>query len=206
MTYCPSCGAEVQGKFCARCGASVTSAPPPPAAQPSADAGQPYGGQPTYAAPPPPSQYSQQPYGQQGGYGAPPPGATPYGTPPPGSAPYSQGAQSSGLSDNVAGALCYLLGVVTGVLFLVLAPFNQNKFVRFHAFQSIFFWLSWIALFIVETIISFLLPAMLSILLGLFTMLIWLGGLCVWVFLMYKAYNNEKFKLPVIGDLAEKQA
>jgi len=106
----------------------------------------------------------------------------------------------------VAGALCYLLGVVTGVLFLVLAPFNQNKFVRFHAFQSIFFWLSWIALFIVETIISFVLPAMLSILLGLFTMLIWLGGLGVWVFLMYKAYNNEKFKLPIIGDLAEKQA
>lgn len=213
MTYCPSCGAEVQGKFCARCGASVTSAPPPPAPQPQADAGQPYGAQPSYAAaPPPPPQYGQQPYGQQGSYGAPPPGATPYGQQPPGATPYAQGAQS-GLSDNVAGALCYLLGVITGVLFLVLSPFNQSKFVRFHAFQSIFFWLSWIALFIVETIISVVLSNLLGIfgsligmLLGLFTLLIWIGGIFAWIFLMYKAYNNEKFKLPIIGNLAEKQA
>ena len=44
-----------------------------------------------------------------------------------------------GMSENVAGALCYLLGLVTGIIFWVLAPYNQNRFVRFHAFQSIFF-------------------------------------------------------------------
>src|ERR1039457_4051948 len=47
-------------------------------------------------------------------------------------------AQSSGLADNVASALCYLLGLITGILFLLLAPYNKNPAVRFHAFQSIF--------------------------------------------------------------------
>ena len=43
-----------------------------------------------------------------------------------------------GMTDNVASALCYALGFITGILFLVLAPYNQNRMVRFHAFQSIF--------------------------------------------------------------------
>src|SRR4051795_2425149 len=57
------------------------------------------------------------------------------GTTPPPSTRY---AGSVAMTDNVAGALCYSLGFVTGILFLVLAPYNQNKTIRFHAFQSIF--------------------------------------------------------------------
>ena len=113
---------------------------------------------------------------------------------------------AGGMADNVAGALCYLFGLITGVLFLALAPYNQSKFVRFHAFQSIFFNVAWIALWIVSAIFHLMLPFGLGVILALFGLLIWLGGLLLWLFLMYKAYTNEKFKLPVIGDLAEKQA
>jgi uncharacterized membrane protein len=117
---------------------------------------------------------------------------------------------AGGMTDNVAGALCYLAGLITGVLFLALAPYNQSKFVRFHAFQSIFFNVAWIGIWIVEMILSAVLHAILPFGIGiLFAMLglvIWLGGFLIWLFLMYKAYSNEKFMLPIVGALAEKQA
>lgn len=130
-------------------------------------------------------------------------GASPAGGPPPGAQPYSAPAAAGGISENVAGALCYVLGLITGILFLVLAPYNQNRFVRFHAFQAIFFHAAWIVLWIVDTMMAFVLPWYLMSLIG---MLLALGGLALWLILMFKAYNNERFKLPVIGDLAEKQA
>ena len=113
------------------------------------------------------------------------------------------------MTDNAAGALSYLLGLITGILFLVLAPYNQNRTVRFHAFQSIFLNIAWIIAWIILTIIStvlFTLPvlgAMLSILLHF---ALWIGGLIVWLYLMFKTYNGEKIVLPVIGPMAEKQA
>ena len=110
------------------------------------------------------------------------------------------------MTDNVAGALCYLLGLITGILFLALAPYNQSKFVRFHAFQSIFFNVFWIALWIVEMILSAILHTILpfgaGLLFALLGLVIWLGGLLIWIFLLYKAYSNEKYMLPVIGALA----
>jgi uncharacterized membrane protein len=139
------------------------------------------------------------------GTGGPTPGAQPYTTPPPGAQSYSQ-PQASGLSDNVASALCYVLGLITGILFLVLAPYNQNKTIRFHAFQSIFFHVAWIVFWIVLTIVTMVMPWSLHILITLFSLLLSLGGLLVWILLIVKAYNNDRFKLPVIGDLAEKQA
>ena len=132
-------------------------------------------------------------------------GAAP-SAPPPGAQPYNMGPAAGGMTENLAGALCYILGLLTGILFLVLAPYNQSKFVRFHAFQAIFFHVAWIGLWIVEMIISIALPWGLHILSSLIWLGIALGGLCLWLFLMYKAYSNEKFKLPIIGDLAEKQA
>jgi uncharacterized membrane protein len=122
---------------------------------------------------------------------------------PPGS-PAS--VQAPGLTENVASALCYLFGLVTGIIFLVLAPYNQNKTIRFHAFQSIFGHLALIVLGI-----------LLSIVLGMFAIvthgfgfalfpLFWLCAVVLWLYMMYSAYNNKKVKLPVVGDLAEKQA
>jgi uncharacterized membrane protein len=118
-------------------------------------------------------------------------------------------ASSSGLSENAAGALCYLFWFITGIIFLVLAPYNQSRTVRFHAFQSIFasvalFVIS-IALTIVSTIlfaISFWLGSLFSIVHLLYTLAIFL----LWLFMMWKTYNNQRVVLPVVGPLAEKQS
>jgi uncharacterized membrane protein len=112
-------------------------------------------------------------------------------------------AAGSGLTDNVAGMLCYFT-IIPAIIFLVLDPYNRSRFVRFHAWQSIIFnvawWILWIALRIVLHI-PFL---------GFMTLfiwpLIWLGGLVVWIILVIKANQGQMFKLPVIGDIAQQQA
>ena len=112
------------------------------------------------------------------------------------------------MTNNVASALCYLLGLLTGILFLVLEPYNKDKTIRFHAFQSIFFNVALIAVDIVLFIVTGILGRIPFV--GWIVFLVWpIFGLvlfCAWLFLMYKAYNKEKFVLPLIGPLAEKQA
>lgn len=117
---------------------------------------------------------------------------------------------SAGMQPNAAGALAYLAGVVTGVIFLLIDPFKNDRFVRFHCFQSIFFNIAWIALWIVWMILGFVLGALTK---GIFfliempiNLLLMAGGFCLWAFLMYSAYQKKTFKLPVIGALAAKQA
>ena len=116
------------------------------------------------------------------------------GVPPPLQAP------ADGLATNVASMLCYSLGILTGILFLVLAPYNANKEVRFHAFQSIFMTAALIAL---NIMISVILPWGLMLLLG---PLVSLGGLGLWIFMLVKTYQGSKVVLPVIGPLAAQQA
>jgi uncharacterized membrane protein len=106
------------------------------------------------------------------------------------------------MGDNVAGALCYLFGFITGIIFLVLAPYNQSKFVRFHAFQSIFLNIAW---FVLTLAIGFL-AALTHGLAALLYPLVGICGLVLWLFMMYSAFNNKKIKIPFVGDLAEKQA
>jgi uncharacterized membrane protein len=136
--------------------------------------------------------------GSAGAAGAPaggyvPPAATPLEAP--------------GLTDNVAAALCYLAGFITGIIFLVLSPYNKNRLVRFHAFQSIFANLAVIVLEIALGIFFLLLHVMhLGLLVGILGPIIWLAFLVGWLYLMYAAYNNKKIVLPVVGPLAEKQA
>jgi len=114
------------------------------------------------------------------------------------------------MTDNVAGALCYLVGVITGILFLVLEPYNKKREVRFHAFQSIFLNVAWIVLLIVLGIVSMaigmVVPVIGSVVIGLLSFVVWIGFLLVWVILMVKTFNGSKLVLPVIGPLAEKQA
>jgi uncharacterized membrane protein len=131
--------------------------------------------------------------------GAPPP--NPGATPNAGYAP-PQAVNASGMSENVAGALCYLIGFITGIIFLVIAPYNQNKFVRFHAFQSIFLNVAWIALWILLGFLTLLTHGIGILLYPLFG----LGFFVLWLYMMFSAYNGKRVKLPVIGDLAEKQA
>jgi len=116
--------------------------------------------------------------------------------------PVAQG-QVGGLTENVAGALAYAT-IIPAVLFLFIEPYNKNRFVRFHAFQSIFFGVAWIVLSVALEIFGHL-PF-----LGWASLLLWplisLAGFVLWLILVFKAYQGQKFKLPIIGDMAEKQA
>lgn len=138
-------------------------------------------------------------------------GAAPAGggtAPPPGSVPPPQ-ITAAGMTDNVAGALCYLFGLITGILFLVLAPYNQSRSVKFNAFQSIFFNIAWIAIWIALTIVGIALhviPVLGAIMAAVLYFALGVGGLITWLYLMFKTYNGEKVLLPVIGAMAEKQA
>ena len=140
------------------------------------------------------------------------PGGAPMGGMPTGGVPMggpTAPAGTSGMTDNVAGALCYLVGFITGIIFLVMEPYNKRPFVRYHAWQSIIFSVGWfifsIALNIVFAGLALAGGGMWSLFL-LFRLVIGLGGFLLWLFLMFKAYNGERYQLPVIGPMAEKQA
>lgn len=110
---------------------------------------------------------------------------------------------TGGLADNVAGALAYVT-IIPAIVFLVLEPFNKKRFVRFHAFQCLFFAVAWTVLWIGLSIIGHI-PV-----LGWATLLLWplisLAGFIIWLILVLKAYQGKMWKLPVLGDMAEKQA
>lgn len=118
--------------------------------------------------------------------------------------------QASGMSVNAAGALAYFAGFITGIIFLVVDPYKRDPFVRFHAFQSIFFNIAWIGFWILWIILGMVFSAVTKGLFFLIQMpidlIIMVGGLCLWAFLMYSAYQGKRFRLPVIGTLASKQA
>ncbi|MEA3459382.1 MAG: DUF4870 domain-containing protein [Chloroflexota bacterium] len=102
---------------------------------------------------------------------------------------------STGLKPNFAGLLCYVLGWITGLVFLLVE--KESQFVRFHAMQSL---VTFGAITIAQLILShtpFLGWAL--------SVLIWLLSLALWIILMIKAYGGEKYKLPIAGDFAEKQ-
>lgn len=103
---------------------------------------------------------------------------------------------STGLNRNLAAALTYLAGFITGIVFLVIE--KNSRFVRFHAMQSTVFF---VAVLIVSIVINSI-P-----LLGafLYAFLLFPAVLIIWLVLMFKAYSGEMFKLPVAGDFAEKQ-
>jgi uncharacterized membrane protein len=107
-----------------------------------------------------------------------------------------QGKSSTGLQANLAGLLAYALGLVTGLVFFLIE--KDNKFVKFHAMQSIAFSLVMVAAGLMLAFVPFVGQV------G--TAFLNLAGLVVWIILMVKAYQGERFKLPVLGDFAEKQA
>ena len=104
--------------------------------------------------------------------------------------------QSSGLNDNVAGLLAYLF--IPAIIFLVVEPFNKNKFVRFHAFQGLFLGLFSI---VGHTVLTFI-PVLGWILLPFFSLAIFV----IAVIAAVKAFQNQKWSIPVIGPLAQQQA
>ncbi|HYY56890.1 MAG TPA: DUF4870 domain-containing protein [Pyrinomonadaceae bacterium] len=153
---------------------------------------------------PPPT---EQGYGYGNQYGTPPGG--PLSTPPGGQG----GKTSMGLDTNVAAALSYI-GII-GLIFFFIE--KDNRFVRFHAMQSILTGVGAGVLVVVLTIVAAIigvilatisgaLATIISLLLYLLILVIWLGAIGALIFGAIKAYKGEKFKLPVIGDMAEKIA
>jgi uncharacterized membrane protein len=113
------------------------------------------------------------------------------------------------MNDNLAGALCYLLGFITGILFLVLAPYNQNRTIRFHAFQPIFLNIAWFALYIVVSIVSIafrVIPFVGTFVYVVLHLALFLAFVILWFYLLFKTYNGEKIVLPLVGPFADKQA
>ncbi|MCU1232734.1 MAG: hypothetical protein JWP63_701 [Candidatus Solibacter sp.] len=151
MPFCASCGAQVEGSFCAKCGTRVGAAASAPGSMPAS----------------------------------------------------GPAVQAAPMADNVASALCYALGFITGIIFLVLAPYNRNPTIRFHAFQSIFLSVAFIAL---RIIVGILIGAM-----GLFSFffiysLISLAGLALWIYMLLMTYQGKTIVLPIIGPIAQQQA
>jgi uncharacterized membrane protein len=166
MAFCASCGSQVEGRFCAKCGTPVGAAPPNP-------------GQ---AVPPPPG--APQGYVQQ-----PVPLAT-----------------AAPMADNVAGALCYSLGFITGIIFLIMEPYSRNPAVRFHAFQSIFMSVALIAVRIVLSIIFGILMGISGVFMGLALFSLY-GLFCfiLWLYMIIMTYQGKTVVLPIIGPIAQKQ-
>lgn len=115
-------------------------------------------------------------------------------------------AASTGLSSNIAAALSYFF--ITGIIFLVSEQFKRDKFVRFHSLQAVaygivvtVFWIIW------DGVIgggSFL-GGFFWVIFSLISTLVHLAIFIYWIFLMYKAYRQETYKIPVIGEWASKQ-
>jgi len=106
-----------------------------------------------------------------------------------------EGKTSTGLQQNVAGLLCYVLGWITGIVFLLLE--KDNQFVRFHAIQSI---IVFGAVTIADIILNFI-----PVIGWVLAWIIGVVALILWIILMVKAYQGQMYKLPVAGNIAEQQ-
>jgi len=100
-------------------------------------------------------------------------------------------------------ALTYLLGFVTGVIFLYLEPYDKDDYVRFHARQAIVFSIAWFAIDIILSVFVAVLPHALGAIVAFLQSLINLGLAAFWVFLMYKAYRGERYRIPELADWAD---
>ncbi len=115
----------------------------------------------------------------------------------------SEQTVQTGLSDNAASGLAYVT-FIPAIIFLATAPYNQSPKIRFHSWQSIFLTIAAVAMAVVLSVLHVV--PFLWIVLWLIDLVVWLGFIVVWIIVLIKALNGQMFKLPIIGDLAEKQA
>ncbi len=103
-------------------------------------------------------------------------------------------ASGTGLNKNTAAALSYVLGPITGVIFLIL---EKDSYVRFHAMQSIVFS---VVAFVLNMVLGF------TIILALIVPILWIAEFILWLVLIYKAWQGEEYELPVLGKFARQFA
>ena len=128
--------------------------------------------------------------------------------------PPSQTAKSStGLDENVAALLSYVMTWITGLVFFFME--KTSRLVRFHAMQAILLgatagvlgfvlWFGWIIFAVVGAMISDVLPGLISLVFGLLFFVFWVGIMIAWIMCLIKSYQGQYFKLPVLGNFAEK--
>lgn len=180
---CPVCHTEVgpQNTFCTSCGTSLAGAsasPQPP---------------PAYEQTPTPA-YAPVQTAPAGGYAPPPPGAAPV-------------AGSQGLSESAAAAIAYIT-FIPAIIFLVIEPYNKMPLVRFHSFQCIALTLAAFVLHIGVMIVGIVLHfiPLMWILTSLVHLAITVIIFLAWLMAIIKASKGEWYKLPIIGQFAEKMA
>lgn len=98
---------------------------------------------------------------------------------------------STGLDENVAGFFCYILGFITGIVFLVVE--KKSSFVRFHAIQST---ITFLIIFVILLILGWI---------PIIGALVWILSLLLWLLLMIKALKGERYRLPLVGKMAEEK-
>jgi uncharacterized membrane protein len=119
-------------------------------------------------------------------------------------APNPAPTAQSGLSENAAGGLAYIT-IIPAIVFLIVEPYNRSSYIRFHSWQCIFMAIAWIVIDVGIGVFGRVMSFMGLIAFGLYP-LVALAMLILWIMVLIKAFNGERFKLPIIGDLAAKQA
>ena len=120
---------------------------------------------------------------------------------------------STGLDENVAALLSYILNWVSGLVFFLIE--KDSRLVRFHAMQSILLtvlaavlfiviWVAYVVLAIIGTQLPGIISGLINIVFVLLWLVFWLGILIAFILCMVKAYQRQYFKLPIIGNFAEK--
>jgi uncharacterized membrane protein len=116
---------------------------------------------------------------------------------------------STGLDANIAAALSYFFGLVSGAVFFAIE--TESRFVKFHAMQSMLVSVAAIVVYIAYMVVFMVLWRLPFIgwIAGIFGTLGWallaLGLLALWLYCMFRAFQGERFKLPYLGEVAEKQ-
>jgi len=131
-------------------------------------------------------------------------------TPPqvkPPAPPPAGGSQGTGLTSSIASLLCYICTPITGIIFLLIE--KENRDVKFHAWQSIAFGVAYIALIIALEIVAAIMgviASVLGIIVGFFIPILMLAAFILWIVCMVKAYQGERWRIPLLGDFAAKKA
>lgn len=117
------------------------------------------------------------------------------------------GGGGSGLAPNIASMLCYVCMPITSIVFMLME--KENKDVQFHAWQGTTFGVGWIVVVVALNILSMILvriAGVFGIIMSILIPVLGLGVFILWIICLVKAYQGERWKIPYIGDFAEKKA
>jgi uncharacterized membrane protein len=172
--------------------------PPPPDERQPGDGGSGWDAPPPPPPPPPPTGqggpgWTGEPPGPGAGWSGQGQGQRDWSGP---GEPGWRGGQSGGMDSRAASGLCYVLTIITGVIFLIV---DRRPEVRFHAMQAILFGIAWAVVGILRGVLH-VFPFDIAL------WLLWVGGLILWIVLMVQGFQGNHYKLPFIGDIAEQQA